>query len=70
MAMRRISTTTSFLTFSKFYSTIYTWLLVSKSTLTPEEFRCWKIENLRQYLTMRDLAKTGKKEELAMFFGM
>ena len=43
---------------------------MSKSTLTPEEFRCWKVENLRQYLTMRDLAKTGKKEELAMFFGM
>ena len=42
----------------------------SKSTLAPEEFRCWKVENLRQYLTMRDLAKTGKKEELAMFFGM
>ena len=70
MAMRRISTTTSFLTFSKFYSTICTWILVSKSTLTPEEFRCWKIENLREYLTMSDLAKTGKKEELAMFFGM
>jgi hypothetical protein len=43
---------------------------VSKSTPTPEEFRCWKVENLRQYLTMRDLAKTGKKEELTMFFGM
>ena len=43
---------------------------MSKSTLTPEEFRCWKIENLREYLTMSDLAKTGKKEELAMFFGM
>jgi hypothetical protein len=43
---------------------------VSKSTLIPEEFRCWKVENLRQYLTMRDLAKTVKKEELAMFFGM
>jgi hypothetical protein len=39
-------------------------------TATPEEFRCWKVENLRQYLTMRDLAKTGKKEELTMFFGM
>ena len=34
---------------------------MNKSTLTPEEFRCWKVEILRQYLTMRDLAKTGKK---------
>ena len=33
---------------------------MSKSTLTTEEFSCWKVENLRQYLTMRDLAKTGK----------
>jgi hypothetical protein len=31
-SMRRISTTISFLTFSKFYSTICTWILVSKST--------------------------------------
>jgi hypothetical protein len=43
---------------------------MSNSTLTTEEFRCWKVENLREYLTMRDLARTGKKEELAMFFGM
>jgi hypothetical protein len=43
---------------------------MSKSTLTTEEFRCWKVENLREYLTMRDLARTEKKEELAMFFGM
>jgi hypothetical protein len=32
---------------------------------TPEEFRCWKVENLRQYLTMTGLVKTGKKGELA-----
>ena len=37
---------------------------------TIDEFRCWKFENLREYLTMRDLAKTGQKEELVMFFSM
>jgi hypothetical protein len=35
---------------------------------TPEEFRSWKIENLRQYLTMRGLAKTRKEELAALCF--
>ena len=33
---------------------------------TPEEFRCWKVDNLRQHLTMRGLAKTGKEEIAAL----
>ena len=32
---------------------------------TLDELRCWKVENLRQFLTMRDLTKSGTKEELA-----
>ena len=34
---------------------------------TLDELRCWKVENLRQFLTMRDLTKSGtkSKEELA-----
>ena len=32
---------------------------------TLEEFRCWKVENLRLYWTMGGLMKTGTKEELA-----
>jgi hypothetical protein len=31
---------------------------------TLDYFRCWKIENLRQFLTMRGLMKTGTKGEL------
>ena len=39
---------------------------------TPDDLRCWKVDNLRKYLMMRDLTKTGKKEELAAlcFCGM
>ena len=40
---------------------------------TLDYFRCWKIENLRQFLTMRGMTKTGMKESLAVicfFFGM
>jgi hypothetical protein len=39
---------------------------------TLDELRCWKVENLRQFLTMRGLTKSGTKEELAAlcFFGM
>ena len=32
---------------------------------TFDELRCWKVENLRQFLTMRGLTKSGTKEELA-----
>jgi hypothetical protein len=34
---------------------------------TLDELRCWKVENLRQFLTMRGLTKSGtkSKEELA-----
>ena len=34
---------------------------------TLDELRCWKVENLRQFLTMRlrGLSKSGTKEELA-----
>jgi hypothetical protein len=32
---------------------------------TLDELRCWKVENLRQFLTMRGLTKSGRKEELA-----
>ena len=32
---------------------------------TFDELRCWKVESLRQLLTMRGLTKSGTKEELA-----
>jgi hypothetical protein len=32
---------------------------------TLDELRCWKVQNLRQFLTMRGLTKSGTKEELA-----
>lgn len=33
---------------------------------TLDELSCWKVENLRQLLTMRGLTKSGTKEELAV----
>ena len=32
--------------------------------MDPGDLRCWKVENLRQFLTMRGLTKSGTKEKL------
>ena len=32
---------------------------------TLDELRIWKVENLRQFLTMKGLTKSGTKEEIA-----
>ena len=66
-----IGDTTSFLTFSKFHSPY----LFAKfySTFTHgswwshlHSWLVWKVENMRQFLAMRGLTKTGTKEELAV----
>ena len=62
----------NFSNFSKFYSRyflqnsiIHLQIHPGDQLYTLDELRCWKVENLRQFLTMRGLTKSGTKEELA-----
>ena len=40
----------------------------SDQLYTLDELQCWKVENLRQFLTMRSLTKSGTKELAALCF--